>query len=293
MTKRARSKWAKSERRKLDSPFAPFPAGMIDSPAFHVLLASGSAFKLLLMLGAVWARNGGIKHNTNGQKLIVTYEQFCKYWSMDSHSVATALRVLVALGFLERVKGCAGNADEREPNTYRLTFLPAEGVPGTGTHEYRRIKTKDEAEAIVIAARQAREDSPKRVRVPFKNRIPGRARTRSHGASRTPKAGTRTLYRTLSPPCATHGTLYISPDRPVTDAAGVPATNRVEEPSPDDEIDGGEAISRSAAACSRSGLPRCWVCGADLLSRRSDARFCSPTCKKRARRRRVSQEEGR
>jgi hypothetical protein len=59
MSKRARSKWAKSERNRLEAPFAPFPAEMVDSPAFHAL--SPSAFKVLLLLGTVWARNGGLK----------------------------------------------------------------------------------------------------------------------------------------------------------------------------------------------------------------------------------------
>ena len=141
---------------------------------------------------------------------------------MDSHTVATALRMLTALGFLERVQGCAGNADEREPNRYCLTFLPAEGVPGTGSHDYRRIKTKEEAEVILMTARLARDDSPKRVRVPSKNRIPRRASTRSQGERRTPKEGTRTLCRTLSPPCAMRRNLYISARSRPTDNAGVP-----------------------------------------------------------------------
>jgi len=36
---------------------------------------TASACKVLLLLGAVWARNGGLTHNTNRQ-LIVTYERF-------------------------------------------------------------------------------------------------------------------------------------------------------------------------------------------------------------------------
>jgi hypothetical protein len=272
--KRARSKWAKSERNKLESPFAPFPAQMIDSPAFHMLPASGSAFKLLLMLGAVWARNGGLKHNTNGQ-LIVTYEQFCKYWGMDSHSVARAIRVLVALGFLERAKGCGGNADQHEPNTYRLTFLPAEGFPGTGTHDYRRIKTKEEAEAIVRAARRARDDAPKRVPVPFKAESQGALRPLSRGAPSTVEAGTASPLRPLSPPCAAHLPSYISPHR----HTAVPAKG-----------DGGRVLPTKQA---KSAWPRCEVCGVDLQSRRSDARFCAEACKKRSRRRRDIREEGR
>jgi len=277
MAKRARSRWSKGERNKLESPFAPFPAEMIDSPAFHVLLASGSAFKVLLLLGAVWARNGGVKHNTNGQ-LIVTYERFCKYWGMDRHTVATALRVLIALGFLERVKGCAGNADEHEPNQYRLTFLPAEGFPGTGSHDYRRIKTKEEAEAHLLAARRAREDSPKRVRVPFKNRIPVRTSTRSQGEPHAPKEGTRPLYRPVSPGRAIHPHLYISAPSPHTDNAGVPPAGDVAVATVPST---GPVEKRQT-----TGWPRCEVCGGDLLSRRSDARFCSEVCKKRARRRR-------
>ena len=48
MSKRARSKWAKGER-KIEAPFVPFPGEMVESAAFRAL--SGSSFKLLFLLG--------------------------------------------------------------------------------------------------------------------------------------------------------------------------------------------------------------------------------------------------
>src|SRR6202034_4719326 len=109
MAKRRRSKWAKSERNRIEAPFVPFPCEMIESPAFRAL--SGSALRILFHLTTLWARSGGIVANTNG-KLIATYDRFHLVWGMDSHTAAAALRVLVALGFIERKKGCTGNADE-------------------------------------------------------------------------------------------------------------------------------------------------------------------------------------
>jgi hypothetical protein len=68
---------------------------MIESAAFRAL--SGSALKILFQLTSIWARSGGLAHNTNGT-LIATYEQFCRVWNMDRHTVAAALRELKALG---------------------------------------------------------------------------------------------------------------------------------------------------------------------------------------------------
>ena len=98
MGRRRRSKWSKGERTRLEAPFAPFPCEMIESVAFRSL--SGSAVKILFHLTTVWSRNGGLTHNVNG-KLVATYEQFQRFWGMDSHTVAAALRQLKALGFVE------------------------------------------------------------------------------------------------------------------------------------------------------------------------------------------------
>ena len=161
MARRPRSKWAKSERNRLEAPFAPFPCEMVESPAFRAL--SGSAVKILFQLTTVWSRSGGLTHNVNG-KLIATYEQFRRFWGMDSHTAAAAMRQLKVLGFVEVTEtGCAGNADERQPNQFRLTFLPAEGVPGTGSNEWKQVAPED-AKRIAKSAQNTPGDGSRRVR---------------------------------------------------------------------------------------------------------------------------------
>jgi hypothetical protein len=61
-------------------------------------------------------------------------------------------------------RGVAGNADSRRPNLFRLTFRGSDGVLSDGTHEWRRIKSVDEAKGLADAARKASRDRPYRVR---------------------------------------------------------------------------------------------------------------------------------
>ena len=82
------------------------------------------------------ARSGSVIANTNG-KLIATYEQFHRFWAWTCYTAAAAQRQLKALGFVEVKEGCAGNADERQPNLFRLTFLPAEGTPSAWSAKAR------------------------------------------------------------------------------------------------------------------------------------------------------------
>jgi len=287
MAKRARSRWAKGERNKLVAPFAPFPCEMVESPAFRAL--SPSAVKVLFALLTVWARNGGTKHNTNG-KLIVTYRQFCTFWKMSMRSVMRAVNELEALGFLVKaVQGCGGNADERQPNQYRLTFLPAEGVPGAGSHEWRRIATPEEAAVLVAdkARRAAAESAPRRIRrhKPVTDSVTDKqipacpkgvtphAQSKAKGVTRDgsvmafPHAQSKAL--SISRPLRTLNAM----PAPSADAASTAAAPR-----------GGLTGQPSAAArVSRFGVPICDGCGADLPSRRRvDARFCSRACQQRA-----------
>jgi hypothetical protein len=91
-------------------------------------------------------------------KLPVTYLQF-EEWGIHPNFVASALRELQALGIAEVTRhGYAGAADKRSPSLYRLTYLTAHDAgraDATGTHEYLKIKTLEEAEAIAKAARKA------------------------------------------------------------------------------------------------------------------------------------------
>lgn len=91
-------------------------------------------------------------------KLPTTYQQF-EEWGIHPRFVASALRELQGLGIVEITRhGYAGAADKRSPSLYRLTYLTARdagSADATGTHEYLKIKTVQEGEAIAEAARKA------------------------------------------------------------------------------------------------------------------------------------------
>jgi len=83
----------------------------------------------------------------------VTYDDFVNY-GIHRQSIRPAINELIALGFLEITrKGRAGNAEFREPNLFRLTYRHSKGVPGDGSHEWRSIKSNDEAERLAKTAR--------------------------------------------------------------------------------------------------------------------------------------------
>jgi hypothetical protein len=279
MARRPRSRWAKSERNRLEAPFAPFPCEMVESPAFRAL--SGSAVKILFQLTAIWSRSGGLAHNVNGQ-LIATYERMCRFWGMDSHTVAAAMRQLKTLGFVEVTEpGCSGNADERQPNQFRLTFLPAVGVPGTGSNEWKRIAPED-AKRIANKAQNTPADGPRRVRretdVTDKFKNPVGICNGFHG-EKPPSEGVSSVSNETVPPRWKIPPIYIS--RPL----GL-AEHSATTPGPDAPPD---APAQTPGRPARLGPPLCEACGAEVRSRRIDARFCSAGCRLRAHRRRNSQ----
>jgi hypothetical protein len=97
------------------------------------------------------AHHGG---NDNG-RLPVTTDQFVEY-GMHRSSVAPALREAEALGFIRVTeRGRGGNAEYGTPNKFFLTF--AHGRTSRAeppTHDWRKIKTDEEAEQIARAARE-------------------------------------------------------------------------------------------------------------------------------------------
>jgi len=166
MARRARSKWSKDARNTIPDHFVARLVEMLDSPAWRTL--SLSAHRLLDRLDIENRRHGG---KLNG-KLVVTFEQFSSY-GMDRHAVAPAIREAVALGFVEITRqGCAGNADQRQPSQYRLTYHPAEGVPGYGSNEWRTVAaTVEEADRIAAEARRRLGPGPNGRRVKIKNPV--------------------------------------------------------------------------------------------------------------------------
>jgi hypothetical protein len=148
--------------RRRSTPYSGSFAGrlveMLESWPYRVL--SLSAHRVLSRIEVEFMHHAG----TENGKLPVTFDQFVEY-GIERGCIAPAIRELVALGFIEVTEhGVAGNADERRPNLFRLTFRNCEGVLSDGSHEWRRIKSLDEAKALANAARKASTDRPYRVR---------------------------------------------------------------------------------------------------------------------------------
>jgi hypothetical protein len=130
--------------RKIEGQFIPRLVAMMESPAYRVL--SLVARRCLDRIEIALAHHAG---RDNG-RLAVTYEHFVEY-GVRRHSINAALHELSALGFIEVTEqGVAGNAEHRAPNRYRLTYESAGRVKPT--HEWRRIKTMEEAQMAQKAA---------------------------------------------------------------------------------------------------------------------------------------------
>ena len=132
--------------------FVARPRQLVDSPVMVVL--SQAAFRALNRIESEHMAHGGAE---NG-KLPVTYGDFVRA-GVHPDAVAPAIRELQALGLIEVTrKGYRGAADVHEPSWYRLTYVSAWNAgraDGTGTHEYLRFQTKEDATTAQKAARLA------------------------------------------------------------------------------------------------------------------------------------------
>ena len=174
MTKKSRSKWAKSERNSYSGPFAGRLHELLKSPAYRVL--SLAAHRVLSRIEIELANHGPKVREFNGC-LPCTYNHFEEY-GLHHRSIAPAIRELEALGFIEVTqRGVGGNAEFKQMNLYRLTYRAAEGAPADGSHEWRRITTIEAAEAIADQARRAirkRDKSVTKIIFPGPQSDPGR-----------------------------------------------------------------------------------------------------------------------
>jgi hypothetical protein len=143
-------------QNRISGQFSAHLVEMLESPAYRTL--SLSARRVLDRIEIELAHHGG---HDNG-KLPITFNQFHEY-GIHRHSIAPGMREAAALGFcVVTEKGRGGNAEYRAPNFFRLTYRPTKGLPGDGTHEWRRITTVGEAEHLAEAARK--EKSPKKTK---------------------------------------------------------------------------------------------------------------------------------
>ena len=121
---------------------------MLESPAYRAL--SRAAHLVISRLEIELGHHGG---NDNG-RLPVTTDQFVEH-GMHRSSVAPAIREAEALGFIRVTeRGRGGNAEHGKPNKFFLTFAHArDSGKNPPTHDWRRIKSLEEAEAIARIAR--------------------------------------------------------------------------------------------------------------------------------------------
>jgi hypothetical protein len=161
-----RSKWSKGARQTIPGLFVARQIEMLESPAWRAL--SLSAHRLLDFLDVLNRQHGGKRNGT----LVATFDQLSAAYGTDRHAIASAVREACALGFVVIMRqGCAGNADQRQPTQYRLTYHPAEGVPGYGSNEWRSIETSEEANRIATEARRATAPRGNGRRVKFKTPV--------------------------------------------------------------------------------------------------------------------------
>src|SRR5262245_48825222 len=121
---------------------------MLESPAYRAL--SLSAHRAMARIEIELARHGG---NDNG-RLPVTKLDFVDY-GISARLVAPAIREAEALGFIRVTeRGRGGNSEYRQPNKFFLTFAYGRDSRGNPpTHDWRKIKTVEEAIEIARAAR--------------------------------------------------------------------------------------------------------------------------------------------
>jgi hypothetical protein len=135
-------------RNKINEQFTARYNSMLESPAFRVL--TRGAHQFLCRLEIELGHHGG---NNNGA-LPLTYQDLIDY-GMSRNQIAAAMREAVALGFAQCTRqGRGGNADSRSASLWRITYLHDRGSRANlPTHEWRRVKTIEEAKSIARAAR--------------------------------------------------------------------------------------------------------------------------------------------
>jgi hypothetical protein len=136
---------------KINGQWSPRLIEMLESPAYRTL--SVSAHRVISRIEIELAHHGG---NDNGN-LPVTKHDFMAY-GMDHNAVAPAIREAEALGFIRMKRGRGGNAEHRQPNRFFLTFAHGrDSRASPPTHDWRKIKTIEEAKVIAEAARAAKD----------------------------------------------------------------------------------------------------------------------------------------
>lgn len=143
-------------RNRINEQFSPRLIEMLEAPSYRAL--SRSAHLVISRIEIELGAHGG---NDNG-RLPVTTDDFVSY-GMHRAAVAPAIREAEALGFIRVTEhGRGGNAEHRSPNYFFLTFAYNRNSRAQPpTHDWRQIKTEEEAAEIARAARA--EKNPRAV----------------------------------------------------------------------------------------------------------------------------------
>ena len=89
----------------------------------------------------------------------MTFCNFEQFGIGNRNAIARGIREVCALGFVELTRpGRAGNGEFRISNLFRLTYLQAHGKGPT--HEWRRLRTIEEAEKIAREVRRTIKKAP-------------------------------------------------------------------------------------------------------------------------------------
>lgn len=162
-------------RNRIDGQFSGRLIEMLESASWRAL--SLSAHRVIDRIAIELAHHGG---NDNG-RLPVTKLDFVEY-GISPRLVAPAIREAEALGFIRVTeRGRGGNAEHRQPNLFFLTFANSRSS-NTPTHDWRKIKSSEEAQAI---ARAARDNKDARV-VKFPERRARKTENRTHKVGLVP-----------------------------------------------------------------------------------------------------------
>jgi hypothetical protein len=137
-------------RNRISGQWSPRLIEMLESPAYRAL--SLAAHRVMARIEIELAHHGG---NDNG-RLPVTKLDFVAY-GIHHAAIAPAIRELEALGFIKVKRGRGGNSDHHKPNLFRLTFAHDRNSRSEPpTHDWRKIKTPEDALTIAQEARSAK-----------------------------------------------------------------------------------------------------------------------------------------
>jgi hypothetical protein len=187
-------------RSRISGGFSARLNEMLESPAYRAL--SLSAHRLMSRIEIELGHHGG---NDNG-RLPLTFEDFIEY-GIHRDAIAPAMRELEALGFIRVTeRGRGGNAEHRQPNKFLLTFAHSrDSRTNPPTHEWRKIKTMEEAMEIAQAARDNK--NPRAVQFAQRRTLKTKNRSRKPGPApipetrgENPKSPILETMTTASPP---------------------------------------------------------------------------------------------